>query len=93
MLVLDKWLVLKIPLWYAINGEKPEFEYSFGYQNWYKSAEYETKNTREDVGFFELTPFAKFEIEGNKTHSSLQYLCANNIKDDPRFNNIYSNAK
>ncbi len=71
------------PLWYALNGEKPEFSYSFGYQNWYKSAEHETKKTREDVGFFELTPFAKFEIEGNKTHSSLQYLCANNIKDIP----------
>ena len=74
---------LEIPLWYAIDGDKPEFKYSFGYQNWYKSAKYETINTREHVGFFELTPFAKFEIQGEEAHSSLQYLCANNIKDEP----------
>ena len=71
------------PLWYALNGEKPEFEYSFGYQNWYKSAEHETKNTRKNVGFFDLTPFAKFEIEGEQAFSFLQYLCSNNIKDNP----------
>ena len=45
------------PLWYAIDGEKPEFEFSFGYQNWYKSAKYETIDTRKNVGLFELTPF------------------------------------
>ena len=30
------------PLWYALDGDKPEFQYSFGYQNWYKSGKYET---------------------------------------------------
>ena len=71
------------PLWYAIDGNKPEFEYSFGYQNWYESAKYETINTRNNVGLFELTPFAKFELEGEMTHSSLQYLCSNSIKNIP----------
>ncbi len=71
------------PMWFAIDGDKPEFEYSFGYQNWYKSAKHETLSTRKDVGFFELTPFAKFQIEGKTTYSSLQYLCANNIKKEP----------
>ena len=71
------------PLWYALDGDKAEFEYSFGYQNWYKSAKYETQNTRKNVGFFELTPFAKFEIEGENAYSSLQYLCSNNIKNQP----------
>ena len=67
------------PLWYAIDGNKPEFEYSFGYQNWYESAKYETINTRNNVGLFELTPFVKFELKGEMTHPSLQYLCSNNI--------------
>ena len=71
------------PLWFAIDGDKPEFKYSFGYQNWYKSAKHETLRTRKNVGFFELTPFAKFQIEGKETYSSLQYLCANNIKKEP----------
>ncbi len=69
------------PMWYALNGEKPEYEYSYDYQNWYKSAEYETVNARKNVAFFDLTTFAKFEIEGPKALSSLQYLCANNVKD------------
>ncbi len=71
------------PMWYAINGNKPEFKYSFGYQNWYESAKFETENTRKDVGFFELSPFAKFEIEGSGAYSSLQFLCSNNIKNEP----------
>ena len=71
------------PMWYALNGNKPEYEYSFGYQNWYESAKHETKSARKDVAFFELTPFAKFEIEGGAAFSSLQYLCANNIKNIP----------
>ena len=41
-----------------------------------------TINTRKNVGFFELTPFAKYEIEGKEALSSLQYLCANNIKNE-----------
>ena len=69
------------PLWYALNNNKPEFDYSYRYQNWYESAKHETKNTRESVGLFELTPFAKFEIEGENAYKSLQYLCANNIKN------------
>ena len=69
------------PMWYAINGRKAEYEYSFSYQNWYESAKYETINARKNVAFFDLTTFAKFEIEGAEALSSLQYLCSNNIKD------------
>ena len=32
------------PMWFALNNEKPEFEYSYNYQNWYPSVEFETKN-------------------------------------------------
>jgi len=69
------------PMWFAIDKDEPVYNYSFGYQNWYKSAKYETEKSRKDVGFFELSPFAKFEIEGEDSYSSLQYLCANNIKN------------
>ena len=71
------------PMWYALNGKKPEYEYSYGYQNWYESAKHETINARKNVAFFDLTTFSKFEIEGEEALSSLQYLCANNIKDTP----------
>ena len=71
------------PMWYALSGSKPEYEYSYEYQNWYDSAKHETMHARKDVAFFELTPFSKFELEGEKAHSSLQYLCANNVSDVP----------
>ena len=67
-------------MWYAINGNKPEYEYSYGYQNWYESAKYETINARKNVALFELSPFAKFELNGDKAHSSLQHICANNMQ-------------
>ncbi len=70
-------------MWFALNGSKPEYNYSYGYQNWYKSAEHETINTRKHVGLFDLSAFAKFEIQGSEAFSDLQLLCSNNIKNIP----------
>ena len=68
------------PMWFAKNKIKPEYKYSYDYQNWYPSVEYETKNTRKNVGLFDLTPFAKFELKGPMVHSELQRICTANIK-------------
>ena len=70
------------PMWYAINGSKPEYDYSFNYQNWYPSAEQECKNTVKNVGLFELSPFSKFEVKGEKVYEELQKLCTANIKNE-----------
>ena len=70
------------PMWYALNGEKPEYQYSFNYQNWYPSVEFETKNTVNNVGLYELSPFSKYEIKGETAHSELQRICTANIKSE-----------
>jgi len=70
------------PMWFATNGNKPEYKYSYGYQNWYPSVERETINTRKNIGLFDLTPFAKFELKSNHAHSELQRICAANIKNE-----------
>jgi len=70
------------PMWYVLNNEKPEYEYSFDYQNWYPSVEYETKNTITNVGLYELSPFSKYEIKGDLAHSELQRICTANIKNE-----------
>ena len=70
------------PMWFAINGAKPEYEYSYKFQNWYPSAEFETKNTRENVGLFDLTPFSKFELKTKTAHQELQRMCTANIKNE-----------
>ncbi|MDA7574610.1 FAD-dependent oxidoreductase, partial [Candidatus Pelagibacter sp.] len=70
------------PMWYAIDNNKPEYNYSFNYQNWYPSVEKECKNTIENVGLFELSPFSKYEIRGKNAYEELQRLCTANIKNE-----------
>jgi 4-methylaminobutanoate oxidase (formaldehyde-forming) len=70
------------PMWFALDGEKSEYKYSYNYQNWYPSAEYETNNTIKNVGLFDLTPFSKFEIKSEKAHEELQRICTANIKNE-----------
>ena len=68
------------PMWFALDGEKAEYEYSYNYQNWYPSAEYETNNTVRNVGLFDLSPFSKFELKSDKAHEELQRICTSDIK-------------
>jgi glycine cleavage system aminomethyltransferase T/glycine/D-amino acid oxidase-like deaminating enzyme len=68
------------PMWFTKN-QKPIYKYSYGHQNWYRSAKKECFNTRKNLSFFDLTPFAKFDLSGKDAHDQLQYLCANNIKN------------
>jgi len=70
------------PMWFAKNDEKAEYEYSYNYQNWYPSAEFETKNARKNIGLFELSPFAKYDLEGKTVHEELQKICTANIKKE-----------
>ena len=70
------------PMWFALDGEKSEYEYSYNYQNWYPSAEYETKNTVKNIGLYDLTPFSKFDIISEKAHEELQKICTANIKNE-----------
>jgi len=70
------------PMWFALDGKKAEYEYSYNYQNWYPSVEYETNNTMKNVGLYDLTPFSKFEIKSDKAHQELQRICTSNIKHE-----------
>ena len=70
------------PMWYALKNKKSEYKYSFGYQNWYPSVVYETKNTVTNVGLYELSPFSKYEIKGELAHNELQRICTANIKNE-----------
>ncbi len=70
------------PMWFARNGNEAKYKYSYNYQNWYPSVEYETINTRKNIGLFDLTPFSKFELKGTKAHVELQRICTANIKNE-----------
>ncbi|MDA9687879.1 FAD-dependent oxidoreductase, partial [Candidatus Pelagibacter sp.] len=70
------------PMWFALNGVNSEYKYSYEFQNWYPSVEFETNNTRNNVGLFDLTPFSKFEIKSETAHQALQKICTANIKNE-----------
>ncbi len=70
------------PMWFALDGEKAEYNYSYNYQNWYPSVEYETSNTINNVGLYDLTPFSKFEIKSEKAYENLQRICTADIKNE-----------
>jgi len=70
------------PMWFARDGVKPEYKYSYKFQNWYPAAEFETKNTKENVGLFDLTSFSKFELKAENAHRELQRICTANIKNE-----------
>jgi glycine cleavage system aminomethyltransferase T/glycine/D-amino acid oxidase-like deaminating enzyme len=70
------------PMWFALNGDKPEYKYSFGNQNWYPSAKHETINTSTNVGFYDMSSFSKFDLKGENVHEVLQKICTANIKND-----------
>ena len=71
------------PMWFNLNGSPAEYKYRYGYQNWYPSVENETKNTKKNVGLFELSPFSKFDLRGEKSFEDLQRICTANIKSTP----------
>src|SRR5210317_622227 len=70
------------PMWFALDNSKPEYEYSFNYQNWYPSVAHECKNTLENVGLYDLSPFSKYDLKGEKVYEELQRLCTANIKNE-----------
>ncbi len=70
------------PMWFALDNNKPEYEYSFNYQNWYPSVAHECKNTLENVGLYDLSPFSKYDLKGEKVYEELQRLCTANIKNE-----------
>ncbi len=71
------------PMWYSLNGKEPKYDYSFNFQNWYPSAEYETTNARNNLGLFDLSSFSKFDLKGEGIHNELQKISTANVKNTP----------
>ena len=65
--------------WYAPAGEKAEYEYSFGRQNWFEWQAEEHRAVRERVGLFDQSSFSKFLVQGRDAESLLNRICANNV--------------
>ncbi len=71
------------PNWFAPRGVAPRYEYSFGRQNWFGYAGAEVKATRERVGLFDQSTFAKFLVSGPDAERELQRICAADVAVEP----------
>jgi glycine cleavage system aminomethyltransferase T/glycine/D-amino acid oxidase-like deaminating enzyme len=71
------------PNWYARDGVKPEYEYSYGRQNWFPCADYEAKQLMAKCVFFDQSSFAKYSVEGHDACKVLNMISANNVDVEP----------
>jgi len=70
------------PNWFARNGAKAEYEFSYKRQNWFKFHQQEHLSVRNSAGLFDMSSFAKFEVSGQDAESVLNYISCANIQID-----------
>ncbi|MCH2169743.1 FAD-dependent oxidoreductase [Myxococcota bacterium] len=67
------------PLWFSELGDPPVEQHRFGRSNAFEHIAAEHRATRERVGLYDQTSYAKFVVEGADALSVLQQLSANEI--------------
>ena len=67
------------PNWYAPAGQKAEYDYSYGRQNWFDYCAQECAAVRTAVGLFDQSSFAKFTLQGPDAEAVLGRICANDV--------------
>src|SRR5258708_30922514 len=70
--------------WFAPKGAAPKYDYSFKRQNWFAHSAAEVKATREQVGLFDQSTFAKFLVRGSDAERELQRISAADMAVEPR---------
>lgn len=68
--------------WFAKEGQKAEYLYSFGRQNWFDNNKAEHEAVRNRVGVIDQSSFCKYQIEGRDAERFLNRICANNVAVD-----------
>lgn len=65
--------------WFAPEGVEPEYEYSYGPQNWFDYSGEEHMAIRENVGLLDQSSFAKFYLQGRDAEAIINRVSANNM--------------
>jgi len=69
--------------WFAPEGDKPEYKYSWGRQNWFEHWAAEHLAIRNGVGLYDLSSMSNFLMQGRDAFPVLQKICANDIDVPP----------
>ena len=67
------------PNWFAPEGVKPEYQYSFGRQNWFEYSAAEHIAARDKVVVFDQSSFSKYLLQGRDAMLELQRICSADI--------------
>ncbi|RWK33827.1 FAD-dependent oxidoreductase [Mesorhizobium sp.] len=67
------------PNWFAPEGVEPKDIYSMGRQNWFAPVGDEHRHVRKNVGIFDQSSFAKYEVTGADALKALDWICANDV--------------
>lgn len=65
--------------WFASEGQKAEYEYTWKRPNWFENTKAEHLAVRENVGMYDMTSFGKLRIEGRDAERFLNRVCGNNM--------------
>ncbi|MCG6891729.1 MAG: FAD-dependent oxidoreductase [Gammaproteobacteria bacterium] len=71
------------PNWFAPEGVTPEYEYSFGKQNWFAYNAAEHRAAREGVVLFDQSSFSKYLVQGRDACGVLQRVCSADVDVEP----------
>ena len=71
------------PNWFAPKGVAPEYEYSFGKQNWFEYSAEEHRAARERCALFDQSSFSKYLVQGPDACEHLQRICTANVDVPP----------
>jgi sarcosine dehydrogenase len=67
------------PNWFAPEDMEPKDIYSMGRQNWFEQVGDEHHHVRNNVGLFDQSSFAKYEMKGPDAAAVLDRICANDM--------------
>ncbi len=71
------------PNWFAPPGTEARDEPSMGRQNWFEAVGAEHAHVRGQVGIFDQSSFAKYEMSGPDAARALDWICANHVSKAP----------
>lgn len=69
--------------WYAPPGTEPVYRYSYGRQNWFEAVRAEHLAARESVALFDLSSFAKIQVQGPNALESVQRVFSSDLDREP----------
>ncbi|MEM7359519.1 MAG: FAD-dependent oxidoreductase [Pseudomonadota bacterium] len=69
--------------WFALDGQSPEYELSFGRQNWFENNRLEHEAVRNAVGVIDQSSFSKYQVEGPDAEVFLNRVCSNDVAVAP----------